>query len=315
MLSIIKIYTIMTAFSQPKDLYKVFFNTKYRDLNIFEELLVEDSISVSFYEITSITIDSAPDDIWCYEIYLSSKPKITALKKQILNFAHNNNILVVDNSIQVIKIVDRDWVTFYQSQLKPIEIGSFFIGARAHEDLCPNNKSGIFIEATRAFGTGQHETTAGCVQALESLLPKQFYHILDIGTGTGILAFVSEILWPQAKILACDIDTVSVEIAKNNAEYNNSRVIIYQNTEEELLLPNQPSKFDLIISNILMKPLIELADEIKLIAEPGCNLVLAGFLDYQQDDLIAAYQKNGFIVKHTLNNNSWIILIMQYTRA
>ena len=70
-------------------------------------------------------------------------------------------------------------------------------------------------------------------------------------------------------------------------------------------------KFNLIISNILAMPLIELSSKIKLIAEPGCYIVLAGFLDYQQKEIISVYQKIGFVLKHTINNNSWIILIMK----
>lgn len=305
----------MTAFSQSKDLYKVFFDTKHQSLDVWEELLIEDAISVAFYEIESKTIDAKPDDIWCYEIYLSRKPKYSLLKQQILNFARDNNIAVLNNLIRIIQVEDRDWVAFYQGQLKPIEIGCFFIGSMIHKDLCPKDKHGIFIEASRAFGTGQHETTAGCVMALELLVSKQFSHILDIGTGTGILTFTSEVLWPQAKILACDIEPVSIEIAKNNAEFNNSKVIFYKNTAEEIIVPDQPDiKFNLIISNILAKPLIGLSGKIKLMAAPGCYVVLAGFLDYQQDEIISAYQKIGFILKHTINNNSWIILILQLAK-
>ena len=202
----------MTAFSQSKDLYKVFFDTRNKDLDAWEQLLIENAISVSLHEIKSNTIDSAPNDIWRYEIYLSSKPELSSLKQLILNFARDNNLSVLNNAVQLIEVEDRDWVAFYQSQLKPVEIGRFFIGSIVHKNLCPQDKNGIFIEASRAFGTGQHETTAGCVQALELLASQKFDRILDLGSGTGILAFASEILWPQAKILACDIESVSIEI-------------------------------------------------------------------------------------------------------
>ena len=306
----------MTAFSQSKDLYKVFFNTKHKYLDLWDELLIEDAISIAFYEIESKTIDAEPDDVWCYEIYLSRKPQYSLLKQQILNFARDNDIAVINNFIEIIKVEDIDWVAFYQGQLKPIEIGRFFVGSKIHKDLCPEDKHGIFIESSRAFGTGQHETTAGCVQALELLLPKQFGAILDIGTGTGILAFASEVLWPQAKILACDIEAISIEIAKDNAGFNNSRVTFYQNTVEDIIIPYQTEvKFNLIISNILARPLIELSSKIKLLAAPGCYVVLAGFLDYQQEEIVSAYQKIGFILKHSINNNSWIILILQLAKV
>ena len=91
----------MTAFSQSKDLYKVIFNTKHKYLDLWDELLIEDAISIAFYEIESKTIDAEPDDVWCYEIYLSRKPQYSLLKQQILNFARDNDIAVINNFIEI----------------------------------------------------------------------------------------------------------------------------------------------------------------------------------------------------------------------
>lgn len=305
---------MITPFSQSKVTYKISFYTKYIYLDLFEELPIQNILSISTYEIESKTIDAAADDIWCFEIYLSVKPEFSLIKKQILDFAENQNIDIYKDII-IEKVEDRDWVSFYQSQLKPLEIGKFFISSNIHQNLCPVGKTGIFIEASRAFGTGSHETTSGCVEALEFLSNYQFNEIIDVGTGSGILAFVAEKLWPKARIVGCDVDAVAIEIAKDNVNFNNSKVDFYQNNIGEILLEsNQNAKFDLIISNILVNPLIELAGQMQQMSNHRAYIILAGFLDYQQQPLISAYNKLGFEVKHSINKNSWIILIMQYIK-
>lgn len=260
---------MITPFSQSKVTYKISFYIKYSNIDLFEELPIDNILSISTYEIESKTIDAEPDDIWCYEIYLSEKPKFSLIKKQILDFATSHNIDILKDIVME-KVKDRDWVGFYQSQLKPLEIGRFFISSNLHQNLCPKDRIGIFIEASRAFGTGSHETTSGCVEALEFLSNNQFDKIIDIGTGSGILAFVAEKLWPEAEVIGCDVDAVAIEIAKDNTNFNNSKVDFYQNNIEEILSKNnQNAKFDLIISNILINPLIELANQMKQMSNNG----------------------------------------------
>ncbi|WP_341792490.1 50S ribosomal protein L11 methyltransferase [Rickettsia endosymbiont of Gonocerus acuteangulatus] len=144
----------------------------------------------------------------------------------------------------------------------------------------------MLIEASRAFGTGNHETTSGCIEALEYLKAIKANKILDIGTGSGILSFIAKKLWNEAEILACDIDDASVEIAKENASFNNSNIKFYQNTSENILLDSYyNSKFDLVISNILALPLIKLSTQISNLMNKNGYLVLSGFLDNQLADV------------------------------
>lgn len=98
----------------------------------------------------------------------------------------------------------------------------------------------------------------------------EFDKIVDIGTGSGILAFVAEKLWFKAKIVGCDVDAVAVEIAKDNMSSNNSKVSFYQNNIGKILLENNKNaKFDLIISNILASPLVELSGQIQGMSNKG----------------------------------------------
>lgn len=302
---------MITPFSQSKDTYKIFFNIKFSQIEVFEELTLKNLLGITIYEVTSQTVDSLPNDIWCFEIYLSEKPDLTILTKQIIEFANQNHLDIL-NDIKVEKIEDQDWVAFYQSQLAPIEIGRFFISARVQKDLCPSDKIGIFIEASRAFGTGQHETSSGCIEALEQLSHLKFDKILDIGTGTGILAFAAENLWQKAEIFACDIEEVSIEIANDNGEFNNSNIKFYVNSSENVLPADQLNmEFDLIFSNILAAPLIELSETIYKITKLNGYVILSGFLDYQLQIVVEAYEKVGFTITKVNYKNAWVILILQ----
>ncbi|MGX6960115.1 MAG: 50S ribosomal protein L11 methyltransferase [Rickettsia endosymbiont of Pentastiridius leporinus] len=172
---------------------------------------------------------------------------------------------------------------------------------------------GCLVEASRAFGTGNHETTYGCIEMLEHIRDIKVNKILDIGTGSGILSFVAEKIWGKADILACDIDKEAVEVAQENAKFNNSYVKFYQNNAEKILLDNcHNEKFDLVISNILALPLIELSSQIKALINKNGYLILSGFLDCQMEEVKNAYEKIGFKLKKTIYKNSWVILMLEF---
>ena len=174
------------------------------------------------------------------------------------------------------------------------------------------------IDASLAFGTGQHATTSGCLEALDrlELEGKRFVNIADIGSGTGLLAFASLALWPAARCIATDIDAVAIAVARDNAAING--VTLGMKASELLLAVadgmNSPlifarAPFDLIIANILAGPLIELAPAFAQSLAPGGTVMLAGLLDTQADAVIAVYEKLGFV----LNDRSpgeWPALVL-----
>lgn len=282
-------------FSQCKDNYKVYFNTNYASLEIFEQFDLVQRNNTSCYEVKSQTIDSMPDDIWCLEIYLDHNPDLSLLRQQISQFIAKTQSSLL-SAIEIEKIKDQDWVAIYQQQLKTIEIGRFCISARSQVNSCPEHKINIAIDSTRAFGTGEHQTTAGCIESLEQLSHLKFNKILDLGTGTGILAFAAAHIWSDARIYGCDIEQVAIDIAKENAKFNNSRAMFFQNQPSEPIKPLQQEEeeYDLIISNILARPLIHLAKEIRDITSSKAYLVLSGFLRSQFLDVLNAYQQFGF---------------------
>src|SRR5687767_7098566 len=123
---------------------------------------------------------------------------------------------------EVNPVEDQDWVTLSQQGLEPIRAGRFFVHTPAHRGQAPAESVALEIDAGRAFGTGQHETTTGCLLALDRLKHggAHFSDIIDLGTGTGLLAFAALRLWPAARAAASDVDPVAMEVTAENAAIN-----------------------------------------------------------------------------------------------
>lgn len=302
-------------FSQPKTSYKICFNTNYQHIELFEKFFPEDEIcGISTYEIESQTIEAEPDDIWAFEIFVKQKPELSALQENLQIFATKNKLKIISD-IAIEAIEDKDWITEYQEQLEPIEIGRFFITSSLHKKACPENKTPIYIEASRAFGTGDHSTTSLCIKAMEELESLKFNNIFDIGTGSGILSFAASKLWPSARILACDIEGISIKVAKDNQSCNNSNIKFYQNNEADLNIPkgyNQP--FDLIVSNILARPLILMKNNIKSLCHRESRVILSGFLDYQREEIESEYANISFEIEKEFSENNWSALLLRSKR-
>ncbi len=196
---------------------------------------------------------------------------------------------------------EADWVTMSQAGLQPIRAGRFFVHTptvRAH----PPRTIPFEIDAGLAFGTGQHATTSGCLEALDRLEceGERFHNIADIGTGSGLLAFAALALWPDARCIATDIDPVAIAVARDNAAIN--RVKLGHGAGELLLteadgmdsaLLAARAPFDLIVANILAGPLVELAADIARALAPDGTLILAGLLDSQAEAVADAYRAEG----------------------
>src|SRR5688500_15230262 len=147
-------------------------------------------------------------DAWRMDAYFSARPsgEMIALLKSLAPSARGEP--------EVAQVADEDWVTLSQQGLEPIRAGRFFVHTPAHRGAAPPGAIALEIDAGRAFGTGQHETTTGCLIALSRLKDggASFSDIVDLGTGTGLLAFAALKLWPAARVAASDIDPVAIEV-------------------------------------------------------------------------------------------------------
>jgi ribosomal protein L11 methyltransferase len=216
------------------------------------------------------------------------------------------------------ELAEADWVTMSQAGLQPIRAGRFFVHTPTYRSHPPGTIA-FEIDASLAFGTGQHATTSGCLEALDRLERegRQFRNIADIGTGTGLLAFAALALWPGARCIATDIDAVAVDVARDNAAINGIRLgmqagelllAVADGMDSPLLAARAP--FDLIIANILAGPLIDLAPDFAKALAPGGAIVLAGLLETQADGVIVAYEQLGLKLRDR-GPGQWPVLVLR----
>jgi ribosomal protein L11 methyltransferase len=208
-------------------------------------------------------------------------------------------------------------VTESQQGIEPIRAGCFHVHTPEHP---PSDEPGVrsfVIPASQAFGTGQHETTAGCLAMLCEMKRRGVVarRIADIGTGTGLLAFAALDLWPNAHAVATDIDPVCGAVVAENAAANGFRfgagpgeiaMAIAAGMDDADIRACGP--YDLLIANILAGPLIELADDFAEAVPPRGNLLLAGLLTTQEGAIRSAYRQAGFSLVARLVNGDWSIL-------
>ena len=223
--------------------------------------------------------------------------------------------------VHVEKLADTDWVAASQARAEPVRAGPFRIRT---PDYPPAGEEPGLIEfeipAAQAFGTGQHATTAGCLEMLAEMKARGLRprSIADIGTGTGLLAFAALALWPQARVSASDNDPLCAAALIDNAARNQVPLgggrggrgelafAISEGIDGELHAANAP--YDLIIANILAGPLIELAPRFAAAAAPRGHLLLAGLLDGQEAAVRAACLRAGFKPMARLLKGEWSIL-------
>ena len=264
--------------------------------------------------------ETAPDkpDLWQLDAYMEAKPGAAERKAVEALFAGKAPSLSVD------ELPETDWVAESQKGIEPIHAGRFCIHTPDH---APSNTAGMVnfcIPAAQAFGTGQHETTAGCLEMLDlmrrvGVTPRA---VADIGTGTGLLAFAAAALWPRATYTATDIDPLCTQAVVDNALRNTIRLgtqrgAIAAATAAGMAHPLLQARapYDLLIANILAGPLIELAPDFANAVAPRGHILLAGLLTTQERAVRAAYRRNGFRLHKRLVNGDWSILWLRHRFA
>jgi ribosomal protein L11 methyltransferase len=206
-------------------------------------------------------------------------------------------------------LTDADWVAMSQQGLEPIREGRFVVHTEAHSVEPSVGERAFLINAGQAFGTGHHATTSGCLAMLDALADRRFGKVIDLGTGTGLLAFAARHLWPDAQVAATDIDPVAIEVTRENAALNRVdrvELIVADGARAPAITTAGP--YDLIVANILAGPLIAMAPEIAAIAAPNATIVLAGLLATQADAVQAAYRAAGCTVEQADTRGDWTIL-------
>jgi ribosomal protein L11 methyltransferase len=212
--------------------------------------------------------------------------------------------------VEAEELPDIDWVAKSLEGLKPVRAGRFFVHGAHDRALRPAGGVSIEIEAGLAFGSGHHGTTAGCLEMIERVVRRERPRTaLDLGTGSGVLA-IAIARMARIPVLATDIDPIATRVAAGNVRLNHAsdfvRALTATGFHHPVFAAARP--FDLIVANILARPLMRLAPAMAKSVAPGGSLVLSGILDNQRDQVLAAYVGQRFRHVATLHREGWTTL-------
>ena len=263
----------------------------------------------SYPSITAFEI-KGDDQNKLMEVYFENKPDIPKLEHAIEKMAAVFNI--VPPEIKLEQLECRNWVAESQKILKPIDAGRFYLYGNHDIKTVPNDRISILMEAGQAFGTGSHETTNGCLLAISYLFDKiNPATVLDLGCGSGVLAIAMAKQWNN-KIIASDIDPIATQTTEENIVVNNVTGVTaiacdgFNNSALET-----PAPYDLIVANILAKPLIKLAPDIVAHLKKGAYLIVSGLLVEQERSVLEAYDQLGMKYSNSFPINEWQTLILR----
>lgn len=264
----------------------------------FEDVLAEHALSVSRFEV--------PDtDLWQVQALFDDAPDPAPFEANL-----------PDLEITVSQVPETDWVGQSLRDLKPVTAGRFFIHGRHNAAKGSANRVKIQIEAGPAFGSGHHETTRGCLLAIELIARRtRPQRPLDLGCGSGVLAIAMAKSW-RVRTLASDIDPVAIRTALDNAKLNGVsdrvRAVTADGFRHRLLRQNAP--YDLIVANILAGPLRSLAPALARHITPGGYVILSGLLSSQEREVATAFGRQGLVRWRRLALNGWVTLILRDRR-
>jgi ribosomal protein L11 methyltransferase len=250
-----------------------------------------------------------PDKTWQVDIHFRNEPAPAQFREMIALAGDNKSAAAV----VVERVAPRDWVKESLAGLKPVTAGRFIVHGAHDRARVPSHAIGIEIEAATAFGTGHHGTTRGCLLALDALArrSRRPRHILDIGTGSGVLAIAAAKLY-RAPVLATDIDPRAVANARANAQRNGVGALVTVVQAGDLRTPQVKARapFDLVLSNILLGPLQKLAAPVARQLVPNARVVLSGILTAQANAAVAAYRSQGLVLERSFALDGWVTPVM-----
>jgi ribosomal protein L11 methyltransferase len=251
------------------------------------------------------TEDGGP---WMLEAYFAHPPDEAAIRNLLRPIVGAE----ADKGV-FLPLEQKDWVKSSLEGLKPVRAGRIFVhGSHDREQRRPSDIA-IEIEAGLAFGTGHHGTTLGCLLAFaDELKMRTPRHVLDVGTGTGILAFAAAKILKRP-VVAGDIDPEAVRVARENARLNGigAWMKLYVGPGIRHVEADRPGHFDLVFANILAKPLRMLAPALARVASDDGTIILSGLLTRDVPGVLSAYAHQGWYLQRRYDLEGWAALVMK----
>lgn len=247
------------------------------------------------------------DEGWLIEAYFAHPPDEAMIRDIIRPVVGAAADAAVFDDIR-----EQDWVKASLDGLKPVRAGRILVYGSHDRHVPKANDVPLEIEAALAFGTGHHGTTSGCLDALVRLANrKRPQSILDVGTGTGILA-IAAAKWLRVPVIAGDLDPVAIDVAAANAKANGvAGLVTYYVAPGVEHAQARARTFDLVFANILARPLRQMATSLSRSVAPGGNLVLSGLLARDVPGVLAAYRAQGFALAERRDREGWAALVLR----
>ncbi|RUV35507.1 50S ribosomal protein L11 methyltransferase [Mesorhizobium sp. M7A.F.Ca.MR.148.00.0.0] len=286
---------------------RLYFTTgKTESVSIFAAL--EAAFEEEGLPIAVLEVDEDKD---IHEVSLYADGDVDAVETRLRDILAG---LSLSKPIEREALPDIDWVAHSLEELKPVRAGRFFVHGAHDRRKRHSGELAIEIEAGLAFGTGHHGTTAGCLEMLERVVRREHpRNALDLGTGSAVLAIAVAKL-AHIPVLATDIDPVAVRVAAANARLNHVKALVETATAPGFHHPvfGKRAPFDLIVANILARPLMRLAPQMAGHIALGGSIVLSGILDRQRDAVISAYVGQNFRHVRTLHREGWVTIHLKH---
>jgi ribosomal protein L11 methyltransferase len=271
---------------------------------------VVDLLTESFFEgQAAIAAFEGPGGRWDITLHFAEAPDKISIR-ELVGIAAGDEAA---NDIAFDTVEAKDWVKATLEELVPVRAGRFIVHGAHDRSKVPPNKIGIEIEAALAFGTGHHGTTRGCLLLLDEVLkayrPRR---VLDVGTGTGVLAIAAAKAL-QIGVLASDIDPLAARVAADNARLNGAGDLVESIRATGFAAPEfaQRGPFDLVLANILSNPLKQMATPMARHLAPSALVILSGLLPPQAQGVISAYRARGLVLVRQIQVEGWSSLLLR----
>ncbi len=269
---------------------------------VFSELL--DSAATSCWR--------EDDGTWQIEALFTFLPNAGLIDQLLTLFFKEEELEAIPITITALE--KRDWLAENRAAFPPIQIGRFWVYGSHIKTQCPGARLPLLIDAARAFGSGTHPTTKGCLRAIQLIHHVAPRRILDMGCGSAILAMAAARLWPASRITAADKDPIALRVAAinrtlNKISPNRMRIVRSRGFGSQQVRNHAP--YDLVLANILARPLKKMARDFRESLRADGWLVLSGILSTQVTNVQGAFRAQNMRVWHRICTGDWTTIIMR----
>jgi ribosomal protein L11 methyltransferase len=300
------------AAPRPGELWRVSFGAPAVAMPALLEPLEEMALAVSIFE--QEVDENEETASWRIDMLFEMPPDLERLGGELEQLCSRHGFR--PGALALEAVVERDWLEATAMRAPPVQVGRFFVhGAHAAGEV-PAGCLGIQIEAGLAFGSGEHATTQGCLEALDGIAHTHRYRrVLDMGCGSAVLAIAAAKRRP-CHVVAADNDPVAVRVAAENAALNGvaSQMELVASDGYRASLVRRRAPYDLVLSNILADPLCAMAGDLAGHLAPGGRAVLSGFLNRHVGLVADAHRRHGLRVREEILKGPWATLVLEAPR-